>query len=109
MISIILGVIGLLLEIFGVYYLSRGLFINGIRRVYYYGVREIRKFPFGLRLACKILRISKQNIEDIISEGIVPYWPELTPEVKKLAYEPFYGFLLLLAGLGFQIVAMIFR
>ena len=105
----VLTIIGLLLEIWGVYYLSRGLFINGIRRVYFYGEKKIKKFPFGLRLACWVLRINQQNIEEIISKGdsLASLWPQLTTELKKVVYEPFYGFLLLLGGLTFQIIGLI--
>lgn len=107
MINIILTIIGLLLEIWGAYYLSRGLFINAIRRIYFVE-REIRKFPCGLRLACRVLKINQNNIENIILEDKVQgYWPELTPEVKKVIYEPVYGFLLLLGGLLFQILPLI--
>lgn len=107
MVNIILTIIGLLLEIWGAYYLSRGLFINAIRRIYFVE-REIRKYPFGLRLACRVLKINQRNIENIILEDNVPeFWPQLTTEVKKVVYEPFYGFLLLLGGLFFQILALI--
>ncbi len=108
MTNIILTIIGLLLEMWGAYYLSRGVFISAIRKIYFVE-REIRKYPFGLRLACRILRINQSNIENIILENNIPeFFAQLTTEVKRVVYEPFYGFLLLLGGLLFQVLALIY-
>ena len=97
-----IGAIGLVIEIGGVFYLSRALFVNGIRRVYFVE-DNIAKFSFLLRSACKILRIKQQNIRTTISNYNTVEWGQLSPEAKKIIYEPFLGFFLLLFGLIFQI------
>jgi hypothetical protein len=43
----------------------------------------------------------------ILEDKVPDFFAQLTKEIKKVVYEPFYGFVLLLGGLLFQILALI--
>ena len=97
-------IIGLILEIIGVYYLSKDLFILNIWNAS--TSVEWAKMPFVLKSWGYITGIWNRDKLDKILLDLSRAKSGLQ-EFKHVLYRPFYGFALLLIGLIFQVIGQL--